>query len=66
MGLDWNPGNKAKPGFEAEFADVFRAIQTTDPGETRNVLLDRYHEISITAFETLQAPVVGHDPTADA
>jgi hypothetical protein len=66
MGLDWNPGNKAKPGFEAEFADVFRTIQTTDPGETRNALLDRYHEISITAFETLQAPVVGRDPDADA
>lgn len=66
MGLDWNPGNKAKPGFEAEFVDVFRAIQATNPGETRDALLDRYHEISITAFETLQAPVVGRDPDADA
>jgi hypothetical protein len=49
MGLDWNPGNKAKPGHEAEDAP-----------------LERYHEISITAFETLGAPIVGRDAAADA
>jgi hypothetical protein len=66
VGLDWNPGNKAKPGFEAEFAEVFQAICAIEPGERRDALLRRYREISITAFETLGAPVVGRDPEADA
>jgi len=30
VGLDWNPGNKAKPGFEAEFRDVFLRIQARE------------------------------------
>lgn len=65
MGLDWNPGNRAKPGFEAEFADLFRKIAAAGPGEPRDALVERYREISITAFETLGAPVVGRDPAAD-
>jgi len=65
VGLDWNPGNRAKPGFEAEFADLFHKIAAAGPGKPRDALVERYHEISITAFETLGAPVVGRDPAAD-
>ena len=65
MGLDWNPGNKAKPGFESEFANLFRAIGEADSGPSRDALIERYREISITAFETLGTPVVGRDREAD-
>jgi hypothetical protein len=65
VGLDWNPGNKAKPGFEAEFRDIFLRIRARE-GENRSALVERFHEISTTAFETLGAPVVGRDPEADA
>jgi len=64
VGLDWNPGNRAKPGFEAEFRDVFLRIRARE-GDDRNALVERFHEISSTAFATLGAPVVGRDPEAD-
>jgi hypothetical protein len=64
VGLDWNPGNRAKPGFEAEFVDVFAKINAA--GSDVPELVRRYHEISTTAFETLGAPVVGRDAEADA
>jgi hypothetical protein len=66
MGLDWNPGNRAKPGFEVEFADMVRRLIADPNGASSAALLARYRDISITAFETLGAPVVGRDPEADA
>jgi hypothetical protein len=65
VGLDWNPGNKAKPGSEVEFADLFGRITAADTGGRRDALVERFHQISITAFETLGAPVVGRDSEAD-
>ena len=65
MGLDWLPGNKAKAGFEAEFADLFGRLNAADSEKERDGLLARFREISLTAFETLGAPLVGHDPQAD-
>jgi hypothetical protein len=65
VGLDWNPGNKPKPGHEAEFVDLFNRIEAGRAGDARDGLIKRFREISITAFETLGAPVVGRDPQAD-
>src|SRR5262245_31792531 len=65
MGLDWLPGNRAKPGFEAEFVDLFHRINAPGSAGAGDGLLERFHEISITAFDTLGAPRVGHDPEAD-
>jgi hypothetical protein len=65
MGLDWLPGNRAKPGFEAEFADLFRRLNASGSGAKREALLERFREISSSAFETLGTPVVGRDPQAD-
>lgn len=65
MGLDWNPGNKPKPGFEREFVDLFYALQG-DPSPERTRQEARFREISISAFETLGAPRVGFDSRADA
>ncbi len=85
MGLDWNPGNRPKPGFEAEFEEIIRRMdkgryekeksalgrfigrfRPIDPDRqpTRQELLQRYNEISTTAFETLNAPRVGYDDPA--
>jgi hypothetical protein len=66
VGLDWNPGNKAKAGFEADFTDVLRRLLESERGAERDTLMGRFQEISVTAFETLRAPRVGHDPDADA
>lgn len=86
MGLDWNPGNKPKPGYEAEFDEILDRIESRDFAEkpaglarlfpfvqarrskgkpTRDELLERFDEISTTAFETLNAPRVGHDEEAN-
>ncbi|MDH3702438.1 MAG: hypothetical protein OEU46_14095 [Alphaproteobacteria bacterium] len=72
MGLDWLPGNKPKPGFEPEFKQIFdKLTEPKDgtsselPDEEKNALEERFFEISISAFETLQAPVVGQDAAAD-
>jgi hypothetical protein len=66
VGLDWNPGNKAKQGHEAEFTEVLRRLLASKPGPDRDALEGRFHNISVTAFETLRAPRVGRDPEADA
>ena len=65
MGLDWNPGNKPKPGYEKEFERLFHALQQKD-GWLRKRREKRFFEISTTAFETLNAPRVGESPDADA
>lgn len=61
MGLDWNPGNKPKPGHEEEFDDLFRLLTN---GEEEQFLVDRFHKITISAYETLEAPRVGVDSAA--
>lgn len=63
MGLDWNPGNRPKAGFEAEFERLFHALQ--GPATWwRKRKERRFFEISISAFETLAAPRVGKDEAA--
>lgn len=64
MGLDWNPGNKPKPSFEKEFEKLFHKLQSQWCFR-RKAKTDRFHDISITAFETLGAPQVGRDETAN-
>lgn len=65
MGLDWNPGNKPKPGFEKEFERLFYVLQK-ERTFFRRRRTARFQEISISAFETLNAPQVGHSSEADA
>lgn len=85
MGLDWNPGNKPKPGFEAEFEEILRRYEAEDyideeasaggifglfgkskqAGKpTKEALQQRFDEITVSAFETLDAPRIGHDEAA--
>jgi hypothetical protein len=83
MGLDWNPGNKAKPGYEDEAAEIVRQVSgdNLDPRDRRpsgagvlsflsgsmprERLLARFKEITIPAYQTLNAPRVGRDAAAD-
>jgi hypothetical protein len=65
MGLDWNPGPKAKPNHGQEFCELWAELQ----GEScvsREQRLTRFREITITAFETLATPRVGFDAAATA
>lgn len=64
MGLDWNPANRPKEGFEEEFEKVVQKLNKGVLWGEKN-LKKRFHEISIPAFETLQAPTVGRDAEAD-
>jgi hypothetical protein len=78
MGLDWNPLGKPKPGFEDEFASIFKQLgQASSWGwfekrrrhrEGRDVegLQKRWDEIQITPHETVGAPQVGSSAEADA
>jgi hypothetical protein len=60
MGLDWNPLGKPKPGFEQEFERVFKLLgEQPDNAVGRDALNQRWLEIQITPYETLQAPQVG-------
>ncbi len=63
MGLDWNPGNRAKPGLEAEHEAIVRSIKDGSVAD-REAALARFHEISSSAYETLEAPRVGYDDEA--
>ena len=66
MGLDWNPGNKPKPGHEAEFTKLFHQLDEVSVDAERDALFQEFMRVSITAFETLQAPRVGESAEADA
>jgi hypothetical protein len=66
MGLDWNPGNRPKPGFEAEFRRLFAELTSKAGGADKEALKSRFFQISTSAYETLDAPRVGHDPRANA
>lgn len=78
MGLDWNPLGRPKPGHEKEFAELFKWLGDNPAnvglieklrrklrGIDREKVSDRWFEIQITPFETLNAPRVGFDPNAD-
>ncbi len=64
MGLDWNPGNKAKSGFEPEFLELWRKLHAK-PCFFRSRKVKRFGEITVSAFETLHTPRVGFDAVAD-
>ncbi len=63
MGLDWNPGPKAKPGFEADFEELWRKLHSTWCWG-RNAKVRQFRAITLTAFETLNVPTVGTDEAA--
>jgi len=63
MGLDWNPAGKPRPGHEAEFWRLFDALGQ-DSCPDLEAKQQRFHEIAISAFETLRAPRIGIDPEA--
>jgi hypothetical protein len=63
MGLDWNPGPKAKPGCEVEFEKLWFELQC-NPCQDRTAKVHRFGEITQTAFDSLRAPKVGTDPQA--
>jgi hypothetical protein len=63
MGLDWNPGPKAKPGCEKEFEQLWRKLHSGWCWR-RQTKVRRFREITLAAFDTLGAPTVGTDATA--
>ena len=63
MGLDWNPGPKAKPGYKLEFEDLWRKLHARSCF-LRGRKVKRFGEITITAFDTLATPRVGFDDAA--
>jgi hypothetical protein len=64
MGLDWNPGPRAKPGHEQEFAELWQKLHRKWCfGREKKVA--RFKAITLPAFETLAAPRAGVDPRAD-
>lgn len=63
MGLDWNPGSKAKPGLEKEFEELWRKLQVKSCF-FRSKKVKRFGEITVTAFETLHTPRVALDAAA--
>lgn len=65
MGLDWNPGPKAKPGYEQEFRELWQKLQSKSCF-FRDRKVRRFKEITTTAFETLSTPRVGYDDAATA
>src|SRR5437899_1116820 len=65
MGLDWNPGPKAKPGLEQEFRALWQKLHSKSCF-FRDRKVKRFQEITTTAFETLSTPRVGFDATATA
>jgi hypothetical protein len=65
MGLDWNPANKPRAGYEAEYWRLFDELQD-EKARDRGSKEKRFHEISISAFESLDAPQVGASSAADA
>ena len=63
MGLDWNPGPKAKPGSEKEFSELWQKLHAKFCF-FREKKIARFRQITITAFETLSVPRVGFDAAA--
>lgn len=53
-------GNREEKGFFAKLLS-----RETEPEVDEEALIERFHEVSISAFETLDAPRVGHDEAAN-
>lgn len=66
MGLDWNPIGKPKPGHEEEFRRLFFLLVGGDASADKEQLAKQWLEIQLSPFETIKAPRVGSDPSADA
>ena len=64
MALDWLPGNKPNKHHEEEFFRLFDAYRSRTPGHLEDDELERYQEISVSAYRTLEAPQVGIDSQA--
>ncbi len=64
MALDWHPGKRPKRGHKREFERIVQALKDKDRPDLED-LLERYHEISISAYRTLKAPRVGYSERAD-
>jgi hypothetical protein len=63
MGLDWNPGPKAKSGCEPEFRELWHKLHSRSCF-FRAKKVKRFKEITTTAFDTLRTPRVGFDSAA--
>ena len=63
MGLDWNPGPRAKPGSEQEFRELWQKLHAKWCF-FREKKITQFRQITITAFETLGVPRVGFDAVA--
>lgn len=79
MGLDMRPMGKPRPGFEKRYVSIFRMIESDnipEPGlldrirgkksPTKEELLQEWFANQIQSYETIKAPKVGRDKTADA
>jgi hypothetical protein len=75
MGLDWKPMNRPKPGREKEYEDIFLTLQKKEETlffsklfgkkqKDKERLLESFFDMSIPAYETLDAPRVGFDDNA--
>ncbi len=69
MGLDWNPANKPIPGRESEYEELRSSLEAEcesdeDDGDEESEASKRFFEASISAFETLNAPIIGIDEVA--
>lgn len=63
MGLDNRVLQKPKEGFEEEFDNILRNY--IKKGVSDENVIKRYFEITIPAYENLNAPVVGRDKEAN-
>ncbi len=65
MGLDWNPGQRAKPGHEREIDEFLLAMEENKWMALSDPQMERYFTITESPFETLGAPTVGVDTEAN-
>jgi hypothetical protein len=78
MGLDWRPMGKPKPGFEERYKQIFRimhgkerqALSLLDrlkgkKKESKEELVEEWSANIIPTYETIKAPRVGRDNSAD-
>lgn len=78
MGLDWIPMSKPKPGFEERFRQIMRIIKGEEKQNlslidklkgkrlpSKDALVEEWRDNSIEAYETIKAPRVGYDATAN-
>jgi hypothetical protein len=63
MGLDWQPLGKPKPGHEGAFEEFYEEIFEVENRDRS--LWEGLREITVSPYETLGAPRVGFDATAD-